>query len=262
MNPLPSANPVTSTTNVWFVCTQTIPEVETRLFLFPYAGSGPALFRKWSAQPLNHIEAWIAHYPGRGSRHSESPVKQITTLAERLAQAIPQLLDKPFALFGHSLGGLVAFELVKYLRNNDLPQPTILFVSACGAPHLRDPHPPIHALPDAEFIETLKEFNGIPSEFLHLPDVMELLLPVLRADLEAIESYVYTPDELPLNCPIVAFGGLNDPRVSRGRLEGWALHTDSSFKSQYFPGDHFFINTARESIMAFINAEIKALAPS
>lgn len=261
MNPLPAADPVSSSANAWFVCTQANPEADTRLFLFPYAGGGPAVFRKWSAKPLNHTEAWIAHYPGRGSRHSESPVKQITTLAERLSQAIQPLLDKPFALFGHSLGGLVAFELARYLRKGNLPQPTVLFVSACGAPHLPDPHPPIHTLPGSEFTEALKELNGIPSELFHQSNVMELLVPILRADLEAIESYLYTPNEPPLNCTIIAFGGLDDPRVSRERLEGWISHTDSSFKSQYFPGDHFFINTARESIMASITAEIKALSP-
>ena len=261
MNPLPAVDPVSSNTNAWFVCTQANPEADTRLFLFPYVGGGPALFRKWSAKPLEHTEAWSAHYPGRGSRHSEAPVKQITTLAERLSQAIQPLLDKPFALFGHSLGGLVAFELARYLRKNNLPQPIILFVSACGAPHLPDPHPSIHALPDSEFIEALKELNGIPSELFHQSDVIQLLIPILRSDLEAIESYLYTPDESPLNCPIIAFGGLDDPRVSRERLEGWISHTDSSFKSQYFPGDHFFINTARESIMASITAEIKALSP-
>ncbi len=261
MNLLPAANRISSNTNTWFVCTQANPSAETRLFLFPYAGGGPAVFGKWFAEFPNLIERWAVHYPGRGSRHHEPPINNIPLLVEELSRAIQPFLDRPFAFFGYSLGALVAYELARDLRRRGLPQPKILFVSACGAPYLRDPHPPIHALPDAELLEALEELNGVPSEFLHLPDVMELLLPVLRADFEAIESYLYRPDELRLNCPIIAFGGLGDPRVSQECLEGWALHTDSSFKSQYFPGDHFFINTARESIMASIAAEIKALSP-
>jgi len=262
MNLRPVANPVSSNTNSWFVYTEANPNAETRLFLFPHAGGGPAMFGKWFAELPNSIERWAVHYPGRGSRHHEPPINSVSLLVGALSQAIQPLLDRPFVFFGHSLGALVAYEIARHLRRSGLPQPRILFVSACGAPHLREPHPPIHALPDAEFLEALEELNGIPSEFLHLPDVIGLLLPVLRADLEAIENYLYTPDELPLNCPIIAFGGLSDPRVSRERLEGWASHTDSSFKSQYFPGDHFFINTARESIMASISAEIKALPSS
>ena len=258
MNPLPAANPVSSNTNTWFVCNQANPSAETRLFLFPYAGGGPALFSKWFAELPNLIERWAVHYPGRGSRHHEPPIKNIFLLAGALSRAIQPFLDQPFVFFGHSLGALVAYELALHLRRHGLPQPNILFVSACGAPHLRDPHPFMHLLPDAEFLEALEKLNGVPSEFLHLPDVMELLLPALRADLEAIESYHYGPNEQPLSCPIVAFGGLDDPRVSSERLEGWASHTDSSFKSQYFPGDHFFVNTAKEAIIESLAREINA----
>ncbi len=246
-----------SNSSSWFVCPQANPKAETRLFLFPYAGGGPAAFGKWSAELPVQLEAWSAHYPGRGSRHNEPPIKQIIALAEKFSQAIQQLLDKPFVFFGHSLGGLVAFELTRHLRRNNLPQPKILFVSACGAPHIPDPHPPIHKLPDSEFLESLQQLNGVPSELLNQPDVMQLLIPILRADLEAIENYIYTSDDPPLNCPIIAFGGPDDPRVSRDHLEGWALHTDSGFKSQYFPGDHFFTNTARESVIASIVAELR-----
>src|SRR5436309_3111491 len=159
-----------SNSNNWFVCPQSNPEAETRLFLFPYAGGGPAAFGKWSAELSNHVEAQIAHYPGRGSRHNESPIKQIVTLVARLSQAIQPLLDKPFAFFGHSLGGLVAFELTRHLRRNNFPLPETLFVSACSAPQLPDLYPPIHGLPDAEFLKSLGQLNGIPSDLLHQPD--------------------------------------------------------------------------------------------
>jgi medium-chain acyl-[acyl-carrier-protein] hydrolase len=85
---------------------------------------------------------------------------------------------------------------------------------------------------------------------------MELFLPTLRADFAAVESYNYRPNEFSLDCPIIALGGSDDPRVSRERLEGWALHTNSTFRAQYFPGDHFFINTAREAVIAAIADEL------
>ncbi len=126
----------------WFVTQRANPPAEIRLFLFPYAGGGPAVFNKWALEFPASIEVWIAHYPGRGARYQEAPVKEIRTLAERLSQAIRPFLDKPFAFFGHSLGGLLAFELARNLRSNHLPQPQLLFVSAYGAPHLPDTHPP------------------------------------------------------------------------------------------------------------------------
>ena len=244
-----------STSN-WFVCPRFNPNAEARLFLFPYAGGGPAAFSRWTAEFPATIEAWIAHYPGRGSRHNELPIKQISALVEKLSEAIQPLLDRPFAFFGHSMGGLVAFELVKYLRDNDSSQPANLFISACGAPHLPDPHQPIHALPDAEFVHALKELNGIPSELLDFPEIIEVLLPALRADFEIVESYRYTPNKPPLDILIVAYGGLNDPRISREQLEGWATQTNSDFKSIYFPGDHFFINVAKDEIVRSIAREL------
>ena len=153
---------------------------------------------------------------------------------------------------------MVAFELIRHLRRLKLPQPNILFVSACSAPQLPDPHPPIHTLPDTEFIRSLQKLNGIPVEVANHSELMELLLPMLRADFEAIESYQYTANE-PLNCPIIAFGGDDDPRVSRESLDAWNSLTNANFRSQYFPGDHFFINTARESVIAFMITAITLL---
>jgi len=258
VKPHPATIPEASTSSTWFVCPQSNPRAEARSFFFPYAGGGPAAFSKWIADLPHELEGWVAHYPGRGSRHREPPIRDLASLAASLSQAIQPLLDRPFFFFGHSLGALVAFELARLLRHNNLHQPKILFVSACGAPHLPDPHPVIHALPDTEFLEAVKGFNGLPSEFLDLPEALQLLLPTLRADLEAMESFHYAEEEHPLSSPIVVFGGLDDPRVSRERLEGWSSHTNSGFKSHYFPGDHFFLNTARESIIASIAAEMSS----
>jgi len=247
-----------SNSNKWLVCPRVKPTAEYRLFIFPYAGGGPAAFGKWYSEFPAHIELWTVHYPGRGSRHNDPPIKDATTLAEKTYQAIQPLIDKPFAFFGHSLGGLVAYELARSIRKNDLPHPNVLFLSACGAPHIPDPNPPIHAMTDSEFVKSLQDLNGIPVEVAAQPELLEILLPMLRADFEAAENYQFTLSKQPLTCPIVVFGGINDPRVSRERLEGWTLHTHSEFKTQYFPGDHFFITTARDEVIASITSELTA----
>jgi medium-chain acyl-[acyl-carrier-protein] hydrolase len=246
-----------SDTDNWFVCPQTNLGAEMRLFLFPYAGGGPAAFWKWSSELPSHIETWIAHYPGRGSRYNKAPAKKMFGLVGGIFHAISSLLDKPFAFFGHSLGGLVAYELAQSLHKNNLQRPIALFVSACSAPQLPDTNPPIHRLPDPEFVSALQELNGIPEEVANQPELLELLLPTLRADFEIAENYQYNPSEQLLICPIVALGGIDDPRVSRERLEGWTSQTSSSFTSIYFPGDHFYLNTAKGEIIESITREMK-----
>jgi surfactin synthase thioesterase subunit len=243
----------------WFIKPRPNPEAKTLLFFFPYAGGGPAVFNRWFAGLGNDIEGCVAHLPGRGSRHLEPAYNRLIPLLETLSQAIQPLLDRPYAFFGHSFGALTAFELTRHLRRCDVPQPIALFVSGCRAPQLPALHPPIHALPHMKFLKALKEFNRISPELLGQPEVMDLLLPAWRADFEALETYVYAA-EPPLNCRIVAFGGADDPRVSREPLEAWATQTDSTFRSEYFHGDHFFIDTARESVVASITRELASYA--
>lgn len=242
----------------WYVCPLPNPDSKARLFFFPYAGGGPPAFAAWLKQLPGFMEGHIAHYPGRGSRVREPAFKNLSDLVEGLFHGIQPLLNKPFAFFGHSLGGLVAFELARQLCANGFPQPEILFVSACDAPHLPDPHLPIHVMPDAEFLKSLQALKGIPAEVASLPELMDLLLPTLRADFEAFETYHYASHGPMLNCPILALGGLDDPRVSRERLEGWAQHSNALFQAQYFPGDHFFIHTAMEAVIASVTAELSA----
>ena len=176
-------------------------------------------------------------------------------MVEKLSQAIQPLLDKPFVFFGHSMGALIAFELTRRLRQNGLPQPNALFISACGAPQILDLQSPLHTLPDDEFVTSLKKLNGIPLEVLQNKEMLNLFLPVLRADFKLIETYKYIHDE-PLSLPIIVFGGLDDERVSRERLEGWAVQTSGRFEVTYFPGDHFFINSEKESVIETIIGEL------
>ena len=247
-----------SSSNKWFVCPQIKPEAVSRVFLFPSAGGGPAVFNQWTAEFPSNIEAQIVHYPGRGSRHNEKPFTSLNSMVDELSSAIQLLFDKPFVFFGHSMGGTIAFVLAHHLRQNGFPQPSALFISASAAPQVSRVHPPIHTLPDNEFLSSLKDLGGIPNEILQNTELLEILLPLFRADFELIETYQHSPGE-PLECPIFAFGGLNDPRVSREQLEKWSNQTNARFEPRYFAGDHFFINAVRESIIKEI-ASVAALS--
>lgn len=238
----------------WFVRPQVKPEAKSRLFFFPYAGGAPTAFTKWCADLPSHIEGVAVHYPGRGSRFNEPVINDMPRMVADLAQNIQPLLDRPFAFFGHSMGGLIAFELTRHLRTQHLQTPRQLFISACGAPQLPDPNQKIHQLPDDEFLNELDKLNGIPAE-LKNPEVMSLLLPIVRADFQLVETYEYQPSE-PFDLPISAFGALDDPRVNRERIDAWAIHTKAQFEPHFFSGDHFFINEAKVHILNLIIKEI------
>ena len=134
-----------------------------------------------------------------------------------------------------------------------------LFVSGSRAPQIPDPDPPIHQWPDAEFIEELRRLNGTPKAVLDNPELMELLLPLLRSDIGLYETYVYN-HEAPLDCPISAFGGLEDEEVSREELAGWYDQTQSRFNIQMFPGDQFFLNGKESNgVLEVISKDIRKI---
>ncbi|HEY9157248.1 thioesterase II family protein [Candidatus Binatus sp.] len=216
------------------------PKTRLRLFCFPYAGAGALIFRTWSDNLPADVEVCPLQLPGRGTRMTERPFTHLSPLVEALAQALAPLLDRPFAFFGHSLGALVSFELARRIRRQYGVHPVHLFVSAGRAPQIPHRGPFIHTLPDSEFLMELRRLNGTPSELLGHEELMEIMLPVLRADFAVYETYLYST-EPPLNCPISAFGGLQDNKVSDSDLEAWRAQTSVSFSLRMFPGDHFFL---------------------
>jgi medium-chain acyl-[acyl-carrier-protein] hydrolase len=241
----------------WIACRKPNPQARLRLFCFPYAGSGAAMFRTWSDGLPADVEVCPVQFPGRGTRLMETPLTQLSPLVEALAKALVPLLDKPFAFFGHSLGALVGFELARQLRRQSGVQPVRLFVSADRAPQIPHRDRPLHALPDGEFLVELRRLNGSPGKVLEDGELMQIMLPILRADFAVYETYVYAT-EPPLNCPISTFGGLQDHRVSRGDLDAWRAQTSVSFSLRMFPGDHFFWNAAQPLLLQVLSRELCA----
>ena len=231
-------------------------QARSRLFCFPYAGGAASVFRAWSDGLPTDVEVCPVQFPGRETRLMESPFRQLSVLVDALAEALGPLLDKPFALFGHSLGSLVSFELVRQLRAKHQTRPVRLFVSAGPAPQIPHRGLPIHDLPKREFAAELRQLNGTADELLDHHEFMDVVLPSLRADFALYESYRYYPGP-PLNCPISTFGGLSDRKVSHSDLEAWRDQTAVSFSIRMFPGDHFFLKTAQALLLRALSQELR-----
>ena len=231
-------------TTPWFTSQRPNAGARLRLFCFPYAGGGAAIYRLWPQSLPSEVEACMAQLPGRGTRLREEPFTNLDALVAAIAEAIAPLLDKPFALFGHSMGAMISFELARRLREQGQPQPSHLFISGRRAPQLPNDDPISYNLPDAELGQELLRLIGTPKEVLEHPELMELMLPLLRADFSVVETYDYRPG-VPLDCPLTVFGGLRDAEVSREQLEAWREQTTSEFALRMLPGDHFFLNDAQ-----------------
>jgi medium-chain acyl-[acyl-carrier-protein] hydrolase len=240
----------------WIAGRKPNPRARLRLFCFPYAGGAPSVFRNWSDGLPADVEVCPVQFPGRGTRLMEPPFSRLSLLVEALAEALLPLLDKPFALFGHSLGSLVSFELARHLRANHSVRPVRLLVSAGPAPQIPHRGAPIHSLPEKEFAAELRRLNGTPGELLNHKELMDIVLPSLRADFALYESYRYL-SEPPLNCPISTFGGLNDQRVNHDDLEAWRDQTSVSFSIRMFPGDHFFLKTTEPLLLRALSQELR-----
>ncbi|MFL5654926.1 MAG: thioesterase II family protein [Ktedonobacteraceae bacterium] len=239
---------ITPTVDPWIQFWQPKLQARLRLFCFPYAGGGASIFRTWSEILPPQIEVCPVQLPGRESRLLEAPFSHLFSLIEPLTQALLPYLDMPCAFFGHSMGALISFELVRYLRRQHGLSPVHLLVSARRAPQLIAPDPPIHHLPEPQFVEELRRLKGTPEEVLQTTELLQLLIPFLRADFALCETYLYTPGEA-LTCPVSVFGGLQDEEVSRDMLTAWREQTRGSFKLRLFVGDHFFLHAARASLL-------------
>jgi surfactin synthase thioesterase subunit len=231
-------------------------QARMRLFCFPYAGGSAFNFIPWRAALDPSIEICAVQSPGRGARIAEPPIASMPALLKMMAPAITtQHRSLPFAFFGHSVGALIAFELARYLRLHGVGGPERLFMSGCQAPQYRSPTRKLHELPDAAFLEELRNYNGTPPEVLENRELMELLLPTIRADFALAENYIYRSGPL-LQTPISVFAGKDDDNKASGQVDGWKRETADDCRINWFEGGHFFIDTARDAVIRQLNAEL------
>lgn len=235
--------------NAWLLCPRPNPQARIRLFCFPCAGKGASLFRTWAQSLPPWVEVCGVQYPGREQRLREAPFTRVSSLVEAAAWGLHSCIDRPYVVFGHSVGALAGFEWVRQLRRLGLREPAHLVVAARRAPHRRERWEPIAHLPQADFIGAVRRrYDGIPPELLQVPELLDLLAPTLRADMQLLETYAYK-EEASLVCPITCFWGREDNETDWDDLEGWRQHTAAAFSVQMFPGGHFFVQNAQAELM-------------
>jgi medium-chain acyl-[acyl-carrier-protein] hydrolase len=225
-----------------------------RLVCFPFAGGGASIFRSWSDELLPEIDVWSVELPGRETRFRERRPTALETVLDPIVEHLVASSNLPTALFGHSLGAVIAFEVARALCEHG-SFPCRLFASAAYAPDALRQARPIHELPDAELIEKLRQYRGTPREVLEHRGLMELLLPLLRSDFRMAERYQYRAAP-PLPCPITAIGGAADEYVTPDELDGWSRHTTAGFTRHILAGGHFFLATGERDLLQLISRSL------
>jgi surfactin synthase thioesterase subunit len=232
-----------------------------RLFCFPNAGGAAALFRLWPQGLPRDLDVIAIQLPGRGNRWKEPAIPDIARIVDSLMPSLEPHLDLPFAFFGHSMGSMVAYAVAQSLIARGGPLPFHLFVSSRRSPRVANPaDTPLHTLPDDAFVaEMRRRYGGIPDEVLAEPELMALLLPSLRADIHALETYVASRPA-PLPFPVTAFGGLDDALTPRAHLEAWREETPEAFRVRMFAGGHFYLESRRDDLLADVRDTLAGAA--
>ena len=224
-----------------------------RLFCFPHAGGGTAAFSLWRDSELPVCPVRL---PGRESRLAEAPFERMGPLVDAVVEALQCYLSRPFVFFGHSMGAAVAFEAARALRKRGHPGPAALVVAAARAPGFRRDYTPPPSPSDEQLLDELRRLEGTPEGLFQDPAALRALLPALRADSSLYRTYTYAAGE-PLVCPVLAYGGMADQRISREHLEPWCAETAGLFAVRLFPGGHFFLRTSAAAVLLQLAADLK-----
>lgn len=214
------------------------------------------MFDAWTAAALGAVGVHAVQLPGREGRYAEPPVDRLHSVVVGVADALERASLGPTAVFGHSLGALLAFELARELRRRRAPNPVALLVSSYRAPHLPDRLPQLRHLSTSALARELVQRYGASTELLHSPELMALMAPVIQADLTLSETYVFAP-EPPLACPIRAYRGARDPNVTDGEARGWAHHTCAGFALRVHAGSHHLPRGSESAVLALVRDDLQ-----
>jgi medium-chain acyl-[acyl-carrier-protein] hydrolase len=227
-----------------------------RLFCIPFAGGSASFYDGWLASAPRWLQVCPIELPGRGWLSSEPLPTSLSKLAREISSALYPYTDVPYAIFGHSMGALLAYEVASHLESSGRLQLRRLFVSGSRAPFVPHKEPPVSDLPDAEFWRHIRDMQGTPEEILAQPELTELLLPLLRSDFAICEQYRLQHAYF-LQAPVTALSGEQDERAPISDMQMWGRLTSSGFRSLEFSGGHFFL---KENESAVINAVCSELA--
>lgn len=237
----------------WFPDVEPRPDARVRLICFPPGGSSPLTFRHWQEELGSEVSVCPIALPGRWSRHAEAGFVAVPQLARAAAEVVAASSNRPVALFGYSMGALLAFETARALRDT-AAAPIHLVVGALAAPHISIPHLDWHRLHEAEMMARVsRRFGASFDAVLSDPALAPWVYRTMRVDLACYESYGFRKGK-PLACPITVFGGNDDRSVEIADLEAWSSHTSGGFALRILAGDHFFIRTEARALLDELRA--------
>ncbi|MBB4716758.1 alpha/beta fold hydrolase [Streptomyces luteogriseus] len=230
------------------------------LYCLPYAGSSARMYEPWKTRLPSSVAVTPLELPGRGARWPEHAKSELEPLLDDLAGTMEEAHHAPYAVFGHSFGGILAFELVRHLRALGFPPPRRLLVSGCPAPHLATPAETTYDLSDEEFTQRLRRLRGTPEELLENEELMELYIPILRADYTILDHYKAPPAE-PLDCPVSVFYGRGDEDAGRDVTQPWSAYSGGPMTIEEIDGDHFFLRDAEDELLTKMARHLEVPRP-
>ncbi|MEV0415077.1 alpha/beta fold hydrolase [Streptomyces sp. NPDC050448] len=230
------------------------PNSKVRLICLPHAGGSASFYFPLSKELEPAVEVLAIQYPGRQDRRHEPNIPSIPDLADQIFAAVRHLDDLPLALFGHSMGAVLAYELALRMQDAGLPSPVRFFASGRRAPS-RHRDDMVHLGSDAQMVAELRKLSGTNAAMLADPELLEMIMPAIRSDYRAVETYRYEPGRK-LDCPVTVLTGDSDPRVSIDEAAAWEEHTTGPMDLTVFPGGHFFLAEQNERVVELLSERL------